>query len=214
VSGQYADPASRYVATFATPWRRAGAAAVDWTLCYLLLLFVSIPLGMVQNVAQVSWEAGDFGGDPGHFVFVAAQWLTITPILAYWLFLLPTSQTYGMRFTDLRVVAAKTGKGISYLRAAVRSAVATTFAVAFYAVFMQRAPLGREGQLDDTSRLILDGSYVLAALGVVSATVMVVSRSRRSLLDRLFGTVALDELEAVAPRMGPWGPLDAFDTSR
>jgi hypothetical protein len=24
----------------------------------------------------------------------------------------------------------------------------------------------------------------------------------------------LDELEAVDPHMGPWGPMDAFDTSR
>jgi hypothetical protein len=43
---------------------------------------------------------------------------------------------------------------------------------------------------------------------------MLITPERRSLVDRVFGTAVLDELEATAPRMGPWGPLDAFDTSR
>lgn len=211
---RYADPDNRYVATFAAPWRRALAAAVDWGLCYVLFLFVSIPLGMLQNLGRVSWEAGDFGGEPGHVLFVVAQWLTITPVLAYWVFLLPTSQTYGMRVTDLRMVETRTGKGISYARAAIRSVVATVFGVAFYAVFMVSTAFDKGTELDETSQRILDASYVLVAAGGLSALVMIVSPTRRSVLDRLFGTATLDELEGVAPRMGPWGPLDAFDTSR
>jgi hypothetical protein len=42
---------------------------------------------------------------------------------------------------------------------------------------------------------------------------MLFSRSSRSLFDRLFGTGVVDNLEATTPRLGPWGPLDAFDTS-
>jgi uncharacterized RDD family membrane protein YckC len=211
---RYVDPGDRYVAGFASPWRRAAAAAIDWGLCYMLFLLVSIPLGIVQNLGRVSWEAGDFGGEPGHVLFVAAQWLTLTPILGYWIVLLPTSQTYGMRVMDLRVVATSTGRGISRLRAVVRSVVASLIAIAFYVVFMDVTAFDKGEQLDATSMRVLDASYVLAAVGCVSALAMFASPARRSLVDRVFGTATLDELEAVAPRMGPWGPLDAFDTSR
>jgi hypothetical protein len=211
---RYADPVNRYIATFASPWRRAAAAAIDWALCYVLFLLVSIPLGMVQTVGRISWEAGDLGGQPGHVLYVAAGVLTITPVLAYWVFLLPTSQTYGMRVTDLRLVAMSTGRGISYIRAAVRAVVTTAFGIAFYAVFMAETSFRQDDELDRLSSLILDASYVLVPVGCLSALAMIVTPTRRSLFDRLFGTATLDELEAVAPRMGPWGPIDAFDTSR
>jgi uncharacterized RDD family membrane protein YckC len=211
---RYADPARNYVATFASPWRRTAAAAIDWALCYVLFLFISIPLGMLQTLGRVSWEAGDLGGEPGHVLYVAAGALTITPVVAYWLFLFPTSQSYGMRVMDVRMVAMSTGRGISYIRAAIRAVVATAFGIAFYAVFMAETSFRQDEKLDRLSSLILDASYVLVAVGSVSALAMIVSPTRRSLVDRLFGTAVLDELEAVAPRMGPWGPLDAFDTSR
>ena len=59
---QYADPAGRYVAAYATPWRRVAAGAIDWTLCYVAFLLVSIPLGALQALGSVSWREGDFGG--------------------------------------------------------------------------------------------------------------------------------------------------------
>jgi hypothetical protein len=190
------------------------AATVDWALCYVGVVLVSIPLGMLQNLGAVSWEAGDFGGDPGHILFVVAQLLTITPVIAYWTLLLPTSQTFGMRVTDLRAVEVGAGKGSSYPRAAVRAVVTTAFGIAFYVVFMDSTAFDKGDELDRTSRLILDVSHWLVAVGFVSAFAMLVTPTHRSLLDRLFRTATLDELEAVAPRMGPWGPLDAFDTSR
>jgi uncharacterized RDD family membrane protein YckC len=211
---RYADPVNRYVATFATPWRRAAAAAVDWTLCYLIFLLVSIPLGMLQTLGRISWESGDFGGEPGHVLFVAAQWLTVIPVVAYWVILLPTSQTYGMRVTDIRVVSMRTGRGPSYPVAVVRGAIATVMAAAFYAVYLNATAFDKGEELDSTSLFLLDVSYVLVGVGCVSALTMLVTPKHRSLNDRVFGTAVLDELEAVAPRMGPWGPLDAFDTSR
>jgi len=46
-SRRYLDPTGRYVARFATHWRRGVAAAIDWALCYVAFLLVSIPLGTV-----------------------------------------------------------------------------------------------------------------------------------------------------------------------
>jgi uncharacterized RDD family membrane protein YckC len=209
----YADPTDRYVARFATPWRRAAAAAIDWGLCYAAFLLVSIPLGIVQSVATLSREDGDLGGVPGHVIEVTAQLLTVVPVVAYFAFLLPTSQTLGMRATDLRTVSIRTGRGPSYLVAGIRAVLATVMAAAIYAVYVNSTDYGTSRELDSTSRSLLDASYVIAGVAVLSALVMIVTPTRRSLLDRLFGTAVLDDLEATAPRSGPWGALDSFDTA-
>lgn len=213
VRQRYADPVNRYVATFGSPWRRAAAAAIDWVLCYLIFLLVSIPLGMLQALGTVSREAGDFGGTPGHVLQVGAQVLIVVPVVAYWALLLPTSQTYGMRVMDIRRVSVRTGRGPSYLVAVVRGAIATVMAGAFYAVYLNSTAFDRGEQLDSTSQLLLDISWVIFGAGCISAVAILVTPTRRSLIDRVFGTAVLDELEATVPHMGPWGPLDAFDTS-
>jgi len=211
---KYTDPRDRYIATFAPLWRRAVAATIDWGSVYIVFLIVSIPLGVIQSLGRVSWEAGDFGGRPGHILVVTAELLTLVPVLAYWILLLPTSQTLGMRAADIRSVSKRTGSGISYPRAVVRAFVATTFAIAVYIVMMEKMPVGSEDELDHTSQLIVDASYVLFGIGCLSTLAIVFTPTRRSFVDRLFGTAMLDELEAVDPHMGPWGPMDAFDTSR
>jgi uncharacterized RDD family membrane protein YckC len=209
---RYADPDNRYFARFGSPWRRMGAATVDWGLCYVLFVLTSIPLGMVQTVGRVSWEAGDFGGTPGHIAVLVAQALVVVPILAYWTLLLPTSQTYGMRLADIRLVSLRSGNGLSYVAAGVRSVVALVTAAAVYAVFLDLTAWD-EARLDETSAFLLDASYVVAGIGCVSALVMVLSPKHRSLFDRAFGTAVVEELEATTPHFGPWGPVDAFDTS-
>jgi uncharacterized RDD family membrane protein YckC len=213
-AARFTDPANRYLARFASPWRRAAAATVDWGLCLLAWVLVSIPLGIVQALGQLSWEEGDLGGGPGHVLFFAAQALTLVPVVAYFAFLWPTSQTLGMRLTGLRAVSTHTGRGISYPRAVLRAVVATALAAAVYIVLLVSTSFDKGQELDRTSTMILDVSYAVAAAGALSALIMIVSPTRRSLLDRVFGTVVLDELEPITPHMGPWGPMDAFDTSR
>jgi uncharacterized RDD family membrane protein YckC len=209
---RFTDPAGRYIARFATPWRRVVAAAVDWGICYVLFLLVSIPLGMVQTVGAVSRDAGDLGGVPGHVVLVAAQLLIFASIVAYWTILLPTSHTFGMRVMDIRVVSRRTGRGPSYAVAVIRGAIATLIAAAVYAVYLDRTTVA-ERELDETSLFLLDVSYAVTGAAVLSALVMLATPSHRSILDRVFGSAVLDELESTEPKLGPWGPVDAFDTS-
>jgi uncharacterized RDD family membrane protein YckC len=209
---RYADPANKYVASFASPWRRAVAAAVDWGICYVLFLLVSIPFGMVQTLGTVSRDAGDLGGVPGHVLQVVAQVLIVSSVVAYWAILLPTSHTFGMRAMDIRVVSKRTGRGPSYAVAVTRGILATLIAGAVYAVYLDRTAIG-DRELDDMSLFLLDVSYVVAGAAAVSALVLLVTPSHRSILDRVFGTAVLDELEATDPHLGPWGPTDAFDTS-
>lgn len=208
----YRDPTGRYVAAFADVWRRVAAATVDWALCYVAFLLVSIPLGMVQSVGAVSWREGDLGGLPGHVLFVVTQVSTVVPVAAYFGLLLPTSQTFGMRALELHVVSTKTGRAPSYLTATIRGVIATAVAASFYVTYQVATSFeGRE--LDTASSLLLDAAHVLVIVGSASALLMMLTPTRRSLIDRLFGTAVIDELEAVAPRMGPWGPLDTFDLS-
>jgi uncharacterized RDD family membrane protein YckC len=209
----YADPTNRYVAGFGPPWRRAGAAAVDWALCYVAFMLVSIPLGTVQALGAVSLEDGDLGGIPGRIVVGVTQLLIFTPIVAYFALLLPTSQTLGMRVSDIRIVATKTGQGPSFATALVRGVIATILAAAVYVVIQYSTSFDKPSHLDSTSTYVLNASYVLASAAFLSALVMIATPSHRSLVDRLFRTAVLDDLEAVAPRMGPWGPVDAFDLS-
>jgi RDD family len=207
------DPTNGYTARFATPWRRATAAAIDWTLCLVAFLVISIPLGTIQAVGAVSWREGDVSGLPGHVLFIAAQVLTAAPAIAYFTVLLPTSQTLGMRARGLHTVYTRTGRAPFYVASFVRGVTATLFAAAVYAVFLVSTSFDSPRHIDSTSRLALHVAYVLASVAGLSALVMSLTPTHRSAADRLFGTVTLDELEAVNPVMGPWGPLDAFDLS-
>ena len=157
-------------------------------------------------------EAGDLGGVPGHVLFVIAQILIAMVVLAYWVLLLPTSQTFGMRLADIRLVSMRTGNGLSYSERR-RSVAATATAAAVYAVYLNTTAFDKGDRLDDTSQLLLNGSYVVAGIGFASALAMLLTPTHRSLYDRAFGTAAVDELESTSPHFGPWGPLDAFDTS-
>jgi hypothetical protein len=210
---RYEDPTNRYTARFGTPWRRATAAVIDWTLCLVAFLLISIPLGAIQALGAVSWSEGDVSGLPGHVLFIAAQVLTAAPAIAYFTILLPTSQTLGMRARGLHAVSTRTGRAPSYVASFARGVTATVFAAAVYVVFLVSTSFDSPRHIDSTSRLALHVAYVLASVAGLSALVMSVTPTHRSISDRLFGTVVLDELEAVNPVMGPWGPLDAFDLS-
>jgi uncharacterized RDD family membrane protein YckC len=114
---------------------------------------------------------------------------------------------------DIRRVSVRTGRGPSYLVAVIRGVIATVMAGAFYAVYLNSTAFDKGEQLDSTSQLLLDISWVIVGAGCISAVAILITPTRRSLFDRVFGTAVLDELEATVPHLGPWGPLDAFDTS-
>jgi uncharacterized RDD family membrane protein YckC len=210
-SKPYWDPTGSYVARRAPPWRRAAAAAIDWMLCYVAFLLVSIPLGGLQALGATSWEEGDLGGLPGHVLFVATQVLTVVPAVVYFALLLPTSHTFGMRALDIRIVSTKTGRAPSYLPAIARAIAATALAASVYATYMVASAWSSPGHFDDASSYALAAARIGAAIAAASALVMVVTPARRSLVDRLFRTAVIDELEAITPVLGPWGPLQAFD---
>jgi uncharacterized RDD family membrane protein YckC len=135
------------------------------------------------------------------------------PVVGYFGLLLPTSQTFGMRALELHVVSTKTGRAPSYLAATVRGVIATAVAASFYITYQVATSFEKSRELDATSARLLDLAHAVVIVGSASALLMMFTPTRRSLVDRLFGTAVIDELEAVTPHMGPWGPLDSFDLS-
>ncbi len=211
---RYADPEQRYTAGFGSPGRRATAAAVDWTICLVAYLIASIPLGGIQALGAVSWKEHDFGGVPGEVLVIAAQVGTALPAVAYFTFLWPTSHTFGMRARDIRIVSMRTGRAPSYVASFFRAVLTVATAAAVY-VMLARATTTQagNGSLDHTSWLALQVAYALASGAALSALSVTLTRSHRNLVDRLVGTATVDELEAVIPQLGPWGPLNRFDLS-
>jgi uncharacterized RDD family membrane protein YckC len=212
-STKYLDPEGRYRAGFAAPWRRAAAASIDWTLCYVAFLLVSIPLGAVEALGAVSWEEGDLGGGPGHVLLLGTQVLTVVPVVAYFGLLLPTSHTFGMRALTLHVVSTKTGRAPSYAVAFIRGVATTVVAASFYLTYMVTSSFEKPRELDAASSHALTAAHVVFVVGAASALAMILTPMHRSILDRVFRTAVIDDPEALAPRMGPWGPLDAIDLS-
>jgi uncharacterized RDD family membrane protein YckC len=210
---RYADPERRYTAGFGSAWRRATAAAIDWTLCLVAYLVVSIPLGGIEALGAVSSREHDFGGTPGKVLVYAAQVLTAAPAIAYFAMILPSSHTLGMRARDIRLISLRTGRAPSYAVSFVRAVLTVAVAAAVYVLFERWTSVQDNGDLDHTSWIALQAAYVLAAGAGLSALLATFTRSHRNLLDRIFGTAVVDELEAVVPVMGPWGPLNTFDLS-
>jgi len=210
---RYADPEQRYTAGFGSPWRRATAAAIDWTICLVGYLIASIPLGGIQALGAVSWREHDFGGVPGEVLVYIAEIGTALPAVAYFTFLWPTSHTFGMRARDIRLVSLRSGRAPSHVASFVRAVLTVATAASVYVMFNRATSVQDQGHLDHTSWIALQVAYALAAGAGLSALVVVLTRSHRNLVDRVFGTAAVDELEAVVPQMGPWGPLNRFDLS-
>jgi uncharacterized RDD family membrane protein YckC len=211
---RYADPERRYTAGFGSPGRRATAAAIDWTICLVAYLIASIPLGGIQALGAVSWKEHDFGGVPGEVLVIAAQVGTALPAVAYFTFLWPTSHTFGMRARDIRIVSMRTGRAPSYVASFLRAVLTVATAAAVYVMFARATTTqAGNGSLDHSSWLALQVAYVLASGAALSALSVTLTRSHRNLVDRFVGTATVDELEAVIPQMGPWGPLNRFDLS-
>lgn len=186
---------------------------MDWGICYFAYLIVSIPLGVVQALGASSIEDADLGGVPGRIAVGVAQALLLSPLVAYFAALLPTSQTFGMRVMDIRTVSLRTGRGLRRRTALVRAVLASVMAAAVYVVFHVETSFEQRDDLDSVSAFVLQASYIVAGVGALSALLMLMAPSRRSLFDRVFGTAVLDDLEPVVAVRGPWGPLNVFDTS-
>jgi len=173
--------------TTATPAeirRRIGAAAIDWTICVVAYIVVSIPLGLIEGfgfaLSSVSSTAG-----PGRVVTWLAQAAVLLPTLLYFTFGLKEGHTLGMAAFDFKTLDAQSGRPPGIARSLFRSLVSVVLGVAVFAAYM-----GHSAEHTGWSHHV----HLIYTLAVIGAAVVAVDKafvplhsSGRSLTDRLFG---------------------------
>jgi RDD family len=164
--------------------RRIGAAAIDWTICVVAYIVISIPLGLIQGFGfALSSESST--AEPGRVVTWFAQAAVLLPTLLYFTFGLKEGHTLGMAAFDFKTLDARTWAPPGIRRALLRSLVSVVFGVAVFAAYM-----GHSAEHTGWSHHV----HLIYSLAVVGAAVVALDKafiplhsSGRSLTDRLFG---------------------------
>jgi hypothetical protein len=195
----YFTPDRAYVAVYPTLARRAVAGAIDWVLCYVAYLMASIPLGALQALGRISWEAGDLGGVPGAILFWTAQALVLAPLVAYFALFWRSGSTLGMRAVDIDLLVAASGREPSLWRTVPRAVLAVAFAAAAYVVYSAvfgEAPLGGYSYID---LLVVYTSAAVFVPCVLGKLWMLADPQRRTVWDRVFGLLYVEDLVPTEP---------------
>lgn len=197
----YAPADGSYRAVAAPLWRRASASGVDWLLVFVSFLIASIPLGMVQTVADA------LGGPIGDSLFWLAQALALAVVVAYFGYFLSTGHTMGMRAFDIHVFEHGTGREPHPLRSTARGVLALAF---FFATTNAYAYVAGDRYLPLTRlEQIREGLAIAVALIALAGGVWkLVDSEGRTLWDRLFGLVVVEDVvpASMPDRLwSPWG---------
>ena len=188
------SPDGAETARYARLRRRALAGVVDWTICAVVYLIVSIPAGIVQIVG--GWAIVEGGGTLGRVLVVLSQLVIACAVVAYLAIGLRSGQTLGMRAVEVHTRVAATGSIPGPGRAVARAAVGVVFALAFVnAYFGLRGEAPVEG-LSDVEETVLSIALVVAAVALAGKLWAFADPARRTLWDRLFGLIALEDLDA------------------
>jgi hypothetical protein len=199
----FVAPDGAYSAMYPSVGRRFAAGAIDWLLCAVLYLLGSIVGGVFQAVGLTSWDAGDLRGIPGATLLAISQLLVAVPVIAYFAAYWHTGSTLGMRALDIELVREETGLPPGWGRAIARACLAFVLALAVNNVYLVLGDDPFEGY-STAQRAVIVASFVLVALLLAAKATMLVDERRRSLLDRAFGLVYLEELVFSRPDRGPW----------
>jgi uncharacterized RDD family membrane protein YckC len=196
-------PDGSYSAMYPGVWRRLGAGALDWILCWVLFLIASLVGGIFQAIGLTSWDAGDLRGIPGAALLVVSQLAIAAPVVAYFACYWRTGSTLGMRALDIELVREETGAPPGWPRTVARGCLAFVLALAANIVYvvLSTDPIDGYSTLE---RAVIAASVVLAAFGLAAKLWMLVDERRRSLLDRAFGLVYLEEFVFTRASHGPW----------
>ena len=199
-------PDGSFTATYPSVKRRIGAGAVDWTIASVIFLVASIVGGVFQAVGDLSSGSGDLRGIPGGALLLLSQVIVAIPVVAYFAAYWTTGSTLGMRAVDIELVREDTGRAPGWPRAVARSCVAFVIAFGVNTVYFALASAPLDGY-NSLERTVITISVVIVSLAAAAKLWMLVDGQRRSLLDRLFGYVYVEELvfsrEAPLPWAGP-----------
>ena len=185
------------VARYARQRRRALGGAADWAMCFVVYILASFPAGIVQTV-------GRFAGNEGAewldwTLLVASQALVAGALVAYFALGLRSTQTLGMRAVEVHARLASTGLPPDALRSVARAVVGLVFALAFVNVYVGWRGIDPVGGVSDTEQAVFEVAVVIAIVAAAGKLWAFVDPERRSLWDRLFGLVYLEDLDSRDP---------------
>jgi hypothetical protein len=174
------------VATPAEIRRRIGAAAVDWTICVVAYLVVSIPLGLIEGFG-IALRSESSTAAPGRVVTLLAQIAVLLPTLLYFSLGLREGHTLGMAAFDFKTLDARTGRPPGLARSLFRSLLSVLFGVAVYAAYMGHS--AEHSGWSHHVRVIYTAAVIGAAIVALDKAFVPLHSSGRSLTDRLFRLV-------------------------
>ena len=200
-SAAYAPADGTYRAVTAPLWRRIGAAALDWTLVFVVFLIASYPIGMLQTLATA------FGGDVEAAIVGLTQALGLGIVLAYFAWFVSTGHTLGMRAFDIHVFAHRAGGEPHPLRAVPRSLLSVGFFLATIDAYGLSTGAYKEG-LTGAQATWRTAALAGVGLAVAGALWCLVDPRGRTAWDRLFGLVVVEDIvpTSMPDRLwSPWG---------
>ncbi|HEX2044017.1 MAG TPA: RDD family protein [Gaiellaceae bacterium] len=201
-SRSYVDPEGGYTAAPAPSWRRAVAAAVDWTLAGVAYLVALIAAGLVQAVAATAGET------PGAVAFWVTEVAALGVILAYFTGLLASGHTLGMRALDIHVRAAASGEAPGLARSFTRSVLGLVLATATLNAYAYMTGEPALGELTSVEEAAGRAAVGVAAAGALGGLWRVLDAEGRTVWDRLTGLVVVEDIvpSALPDRLwSPWG---------
>lgn len=200
----YIAPDGTFSATYPSILRRLGAGAIDWVLCWVVYVVASIVGGIVQGLGMTSRDAGDLGGIPGTALIVVSQLIVAGPIVAYFAYYWMQGSTLGMRAVDIELVRELTARPPGWKRAVPRAILGCLIALALLNVYFASSARPADDLFNAFERALIVASVAVAAAGLAAKAWLLVDPCRRSVLDRLFGLVYIEELVLTKPRPSPW----------
>jgi hypothetical protein len=182
--------------------RRIGAAAVDWTICVVAYVVVSIPLGALEGLGS-NLRSVSSTNALGDGVVALAQSATVLPIILYFTLGLREGHTLGMAAFDFKTLDSRNGKPPGTIRSLLRSLLSVVFGFAVFAAYM-----GHSADHSGWARhvaVIYSAALVVAGFVVLDKVFVPAHRSGRALTDRLFRVVRVTGAAGDTDRgLGEW----------
>jgi uncharacterized RDD family membrane protein YckC len=198
----YAPADGAYWAVAAPGWRRVVAAALDWGLVFVLFLLVGFPLGMIQTLAKT------VGGTVNDAVYALTEAVGLGVVVVYFAWFFGTGHTLGMRALDIHIFSHGSGREPHPVRAAARGLLSLGFFLATIDAYGLSSGAYRQGGLTDAQTMWRQAAVAGAALALGGALWKLVDPDGRTLWDRLFGLVVVEDVvpASMPDRLwSPWG---------
>lgn len=177
------------------------ASGLDWGLVFVLFLLVGYPLGMIQALGEA------IGGATSDAIFWFSQAVALALVAAYFGYFLASGHTLGMRALDIHVFSRGSGREPHPLRSVARSVLALGFFLASINAYgLLRGHY--EGGLTDAQQHWRTAAVAGALLALAGELWNVVDPDGRTLWDRLFGLVVVEDVvpASMPDRLwSPWG---------